>query len=69
MKQHTLTINGVLYATYEMDGSKINICIHEKFKHKRADENESIIIGLIQLLHDRVFKWAGFLNLKAEAEA
>lgn len=60
----TLTINGDLYAKYEIHGTRIHLKTFKELIPNRPADNEDCIIGLIQLIEKTNFTEAGFLNVK-----
>ena len=55
----SLTINGVVYAKYLMDGETIHLSMESEVIPEDA------VIQLIALIENRKFAFAGFLNVDA----
>lgn len=59
-----LNINSVVYCYYKIEDNIIFINIQKQFINKTLYETENFCIYLIQILENKQFRGASFLNLR-----
>lgn len=59
----TLTINGDLYAKYEIEGDRLFLKMIKEIIPGNPEKSEDWIITTIQLINSTSFKMVGYLNV------